>query len=286
MTIDQLKHFTAAARERNLSRAAEQLYISHSAISRSISSLEKELGVRLLDRTSRSVTPTMAGELLYMRATKLLHEFDMIRIDVSELGKAKKGLLRFSSAIPYNENIMRKVQMFKSHNDDVELVFRSTTPFRAISDLMDGRCDICITYSFAGSPMVPNIGRIPLEEGSFVLVTSVENELSKRKSIRFSELQNILEESNSAPPIIPGLKQHTPPAIDEAMRREISIEDIFFSVRMNMENAIVPEHSTSNLDSRCVSIPLTGKPDEINYRIYMYYDAVNPNPALNEFLEL
>ena len=106
MTIDQLKHFTAAARERNLSRAAEQLYISHSAISRSISSLEKELGVRLLDRTSRSVTPTMAGELLYMRATKLLHEFDMIRIDVSELGKAKKGLLRFSSAIPYNENII------------------------------------------------------------------------------------------------------------------------------------------------------------------------------------
>ena len=219
-----------------------------------------------------------------MRASKLLAEFDRIKLDVSELGKADRGLLRFSSAVPYNEKIMRKVQIFKSRAEDVEVVFRSTTPFHSIGDLIDGRCDICITYSFAGAPLTSDIGRIPLDEGSFVFVTSSQSKLAKRKSIKFSELENLL--GNAAPPLIPGLRQEAPPSIAEAMGHEISIEDIFFSVRMNMENVVVPEHGTVNLDNKCICIPLTGKSEDINYRVYMYYDMSNPNPALCSFLEI
>ncbi|MCR5784445.1 MAG: LysR family transcriptional regulator [Eubacterium sp.] len=283
MTLDQLTHFTAAATELNLSRAAEKLYISHSAISRSISSLEKELGTTLLNRSSRSVSLTKAGSLLYMRASKLLEEFDRIQKDVKDLGKSEREILRFSSAIPYSEKIMKHVQIYKSSNPNVEMVFRSTTPYQATFDLLDGRCDICITYSFSAPAVTKNLERIKLEDGNFVFITSVDNKLSKRKSIRVNEISKHLANNNSTPPIIPGFSRSQPHSLEEALYKEMGVEDIFFSVRMNMESVVIPEHSTAGLDERCVCIPISGNPEDIGYQIYLYYDLANPNPALKSF---
>src|SRR5512132_3488406 len=62
--VNDLLAFLAVARERSFTRAAAQLGVSQSALSHTIRGLEERLGLRLLTRTTRSVSPTEAGERL------------------------------------------------------------------------------------------------------------------------------------------------------------------------------------------------------------------------------
>lgn len=67
MTIHQMECFLEAARTLNFTEAARRLYISQQGLSRQIASLEKELELRLFDRTTRDVRLTRSGELLLWR---------------------------------------------------------------------------------------------------------------------------------------------------------------------------------------------------------------------------
>lgn len=71
MTHTQLKSFLAIARYRSFTAAADQLYISQSALSQQMKSLEQELGFTLFDRSSRQVTLTEAGRSFYRNAQQL-----------------------------------------------------------------------------------------------------------------------------------------------------------------------------------------------------------------------
>src|SRR5580698_424186 len=70
----QLRAFVLVANARSFSRAAESLGVSSSALSQTIRGLEERLGVRLLNRTTRSVSPTEAGELLLRRVSPAIEE--------------------------------------------------------------------------------------------------------------------------------------------------------------------------------------------------------------------
>ena len=68
--------FLAVAREQSFTRAAAQLGVSQSALSQTLRSLESRLGLRLLTRTTRSVSPTETGERLLRAAGPRLEETD------------------------------------------------------------------------------------------------------------------------------------------------------------------------------------------------------------------
>ncbi len=73
MELEQLRIFAAAAREGSLSGAARRLYISHSTVSRTVSTLERELGAKLMERGSHELRLTAAGETLLIESERLLH---------------------------------------------------------------------------------------------------------------------------------------------------------------------------------------------------------------------
>jgi LysR family nitrogen assimilation transcriptional regulator len=86
MTLEQLRIFIAVVDTGGFSSAARALYISHSTTSRQVSALEESLGVRLLVRTSRSVSPTDKGRVLYDRAKALLESEAALRRELSASG--------------------------------------------------------------------------------------------------------------------------------------------------------------------------------------------------------
>ncbi len=73
---DNLAAFTVVVREGSFTRAAAQLGVSQSALSHTISTLEKRLGLKLLNRTTRSISPTEAGERLYQTAVPRFADID------------------------------------------------------------------------------------------------------------------------------------------------------------------------------------------------------------------
>lgn len=80
--LNDLLSFVAVAREGTFTRAAAQLGVTQSALSQSISGLEARLQIRLLTRTTRSVSPTAAGERLL---NAIGNRFDEIEAELDEL---------------------------------------------------------------------------------------------------------------------------------------------------------------------------------------------------------
>ena len=89
--------FLAVAREKSFTRAAAKLGISQSALSQTVSALEERLGVRLLNRTTRSVAPTEAGQRLFQTAGTRFDEMDAEVAALSELRDKPAGHLRITA---------------------------------------------------------------------------------------------------------------------------------------------------------------------------------------------
>lgn len=83
--LDHLAALIAVAEERSFTRAAARLGLSQSALSQTIRGLETRLGIRLLNRTTRSVPPTPAGERLLQAVAPRIKEIDAALAAASEL---------------------------------------------------------------------------------------------------------------------------------------------------------------------------------------------------------
>jgi DNA-binding transcriptional LysR family regulator len=90
----ELAAFMAVANERSFRRAAQRLGLSPSALSHTIRSLEERLGARLLNRTTRSVAPTEAGQLLFARLEPVLGEMEAAVRDVGAHQGTPRGTVR------------------------------------------------------------------------------------------------------------------------------------------------------------------------------------------------
>jgi DNA-binding transcriptional LysR family regulator len=95
--LNDLQAFVAVARDRSFTRAAAQLGVSPSALSHTIRGLEERLGVRLLTRTTRSVSPTEAGERVLRTAGPRFDEIDAELAALSELRSKPSGTIRITA---------------------------------------------------------------------------------------------------------------------------------------------------------------------------------------------
>lgn len=95
--INDLLAFAAVARERSFTRAAGQLGISQSGLSHTIRALEERLGLRLLTRTTRSVSPTLAGERLLATLTPRLAEIEAELNAIASLRDTPAGTIRLTA---------------------------------------------------------------------------------------------------------------------------------------------------------------------------------------------
>ncbi|MCC8392792.1 LysR family transcriptional regulator [Paraburkholderia sp. MMS20-SJTR3] len=96
-TLADLTAFSAVAAHRSFRRAADALGVSRSSLSHAMLALERELGVRLLNRTTRSVAPTEAGEALLMRLGPVLRDLDEALDAVADSRGSPSGTLRINA---------------------------------------------------------------------------------------------------------------------------------------------------------------------------------------------
>ena len=97
-SLRQLKVFVTVARAKSFSRAGEMIGLSQSAVSHSIKELEHQTGVRLLDRTTREVVLTEAGQQLAGRLERLLDELTSTLRDAGRVGQQLTGTVRVAAS--------------------------------------------------------------------------------------------------------------------------------------------------------------------------------------------
>src|SRR6187431_854776 len=106
VTLRQLRVFLAVAGERNFSRAGDAVALTQPAVSRAILELESQVGLKLLDRTTREVVLTDAGQSLAARLERVLDELDQTLLDVRGMASARRGKVRVASSPTLSAQLM------------------------------------------------------------------------------------------------------------------------------------------------------------------------------------
>ena len=98
--------FMAVAEQRNFTRAAKQIGISTATLSQTIRGLEERLGIRLLNRTTRSVAPTEAGEMLLSRLKPVLEDYEAAIDSINQFRDKPAGIVRLTVPPPAAHSII------------------------------------------------------------------------------------------------------------------------------------------------------------------------------------
>jgi DNA-binding transcriptional LysR family regulator len=121
-TFNDLYAFTMVARHRSFTKAAAQMGMSQSALSQTVRNLEEGLGVRLLTRSTRSVSPTEAGERLLARLGPQFSEMEAALEELNEVRDKPRGSIRISAGEhPAAAVLQPKLAAFLAEYPDVEV---------------------------------------------------------------------------------------------------------------------------------------------------------------------
>jgi len=99
--LDAMRAFVTVVSEGAFTRAAEKLDMSPQLVSKYVSQLEKHLGVRLLNRTTRQLHLTEAGASYHLRAQQVLHDIEDMECQIGDLQTEARGMLRISAPVSF-----------------------------------------------------------------------------------------------------------------------------------------------------------------------------------------
>ncbi len=137
--LNELQAFVVITREGSFTRAAAQLGVSQSALSHTMRALEARLGVRLLTRTTRSISTTEAGQRLYLSMAPRFEEIEQELAAVSEFRDTPAGTVRISASEHAANNILWP-RLLKVLPDYPDIHIEITVDY-ALSDIVAQRYD-------------------------------------------------------------------------------------------------------------------------------------------------
>jgi DNA-binding transcriptional LysR family regulator len=150
--LRHLRYFVAVARERNFTRAAEQLHIAQPPLSRQVKQLEDELGIDLIETGSRPLRLSEAGRLFYEQAVQVLERVDEMKTMITRLHAAERSRfsIGFVGSTLYGK-LPTVIRSYRAARPAVELTLLEMTSVEQIAALKEGRIDV-------------GFGRIPLDD--------------------------------------------------------------------------------------------------------------------------
>ena len=145
MTLQQLKYILAISETGSMNKAAEQLYVSQPSLTSSVQELEKEIGIKIFNRSGRGVTLTSDGVEFIQYARQVVGQFDILAEKYINKGSIKK---KFGvSAQHYSFAVKAFVEMVKKFDTaKYEFAVRETKTAEVISDVAAMRSEIGIIY--------------------------------------------------------------------------------------------------------------------------------------------
>ena len=141
--LRQIKYFQAVARCGSFTEAAEDCYISQSAISQQIQALEQELGLTLLERKNRRFTLTAAGKHFYEKSLILTADFDKLCMETLRIARREVPQLHVGCLQGYSgQEFQQALAEFTEKHPDIALHISNGTHEELYEELISGRLDL------------------------------------------------------------------------------------------------------------------------------------------------
>lgn len=187
MHIETLKVFCDVVETRSFSTAASQNFVTQSAVSQQVRTLEERYGRRLLERTRGNVQATPAGEVLYHMAKEIIRLYDDMEAKLREAAEMVAGTVRVA-AVPSVGlyELSGPLRAFLSQYPQVHLRLEYARASRIYEDAQKGNIDLGIV---AYPQRRPGITIIPFRQDRLVIVTPPGHPLARQKSVSLGRLQ-------------------------------------------------------------------------------------------------
>lgn len=188
MEIWQLKYFIQVYNENSFSKAAENLHISQQGLSKIIKNMEEELGVVLFERSSKGVSPTLLGRLLYEKSRGAIREFDLMMDFLNDVVKLKKGTI--SIGLPHSlftKYFATMLWKFKETYPDITLEIVELPSYACERHMKNSFLDLSFVIN---SDNMEKVNFYPLFSCNMTVLASKENALTNSSNVKIKDLEN------------------------------------------------------------------------------------------------
>jgi len=165
INIQTLRYISAVEQTGSISRAGQQLYVSHSTISRAIKELETEIGITLFHRTSKGVIPTTAGTEFIRQARSLLSDLDSLESHYFEQSNMVKETLLVAAPryTAVTNALMKYYKTYCKNSEYLNLVLLEDTADHILRMVTDHTCNLGILH-YTSDQEEAFFGRLKLME--------------------------------------------------------------------------------------------------------------------------
>ncbi|MDQ0979645.1 LysR family transcriptional regulator [Pseudomonas synxantha] len=187
LDLRKLRYFLTVAEELHFGRAALRLHLAQPPLTRQISALETELGFKLFDRTSRTVTLTAQGRAFLPYAMSVLEQVELAQVIAGKLaaGTAGQLTLGYVSSIALSDLFSRAIQAFAQRFPDVQLTLVECASGGLGAQLADGRLDIGLSRLL---PKSTDVQVLSLGEERLVAAVSSDSPLASQATVSLAQL--------------------------------------------------------------------------------------------------
>jgi DNA-binding transcriptional LysR family regulator len=187
MELKQLNYFVAVVNHMSFSKAAEKLHISQPSLSNAIKNLERDLGFQIIERNTRNIRLTEAGEVLYDRAIHLLSEMTIVKKEMEEVRLVGKGELQIGMIESVKYWIPKVIVRYNEHFSEMHIRLTEVLGGSDVKNsLRKYETHAIITNQLI---MEVDIETVPLYKEKLVLVLHVSHPMANRESITLKELE-------------------------------------------------------------------------------------------------
>src|SRR6201997_1889957 len=188
MELRQLRYLVALADEQHFTRAAAREHIAQPALSQQIRRLEQEVGLALVERTTRRVTITEAGRTLVARARRILSEIDAANAEMQALAGVRTGHVMLGTLHTMGPvDVSLALAVFHQRHPGVELTVREESSEELAEMLRDDVLDLAF-LSVTDRMESHGLGLHQLVSEELVAVLPGSHPLAGRAEVRMSEL--------------------------------------------------------------------------------------------------
>jgi DNA-binding transcriptional LysR family regulator len=191
LNVARLKVLKEVAYRGSLSRAADALDYTQSAVSQQIAALEGETGMMLLERHPRGVSLTAAGQTLVGHAEGILARLDTAEAALAAIAGLRGGRLRMASFPSAGSTLMPlAIANFRASYPEVELTLAEGEPEEIVPRLRAGELDLALLFEFEDEEPLPSeLACSPLLEDPMYLALPRAHPLAQRTKLRLAQLQ-------------------------------------------------------------------------------------------------
>lgn len=187
-SIADLRAFATVSELQSFAAAAKVLHLSQPALSRRISHLEETLGVRLFDRTTRSVELTLLGRSFLGQIQRVIDDLDRSVVSLHDVARLEAGDITvgcvFSAVHDFLPPVIRR---FREQYPQVMVRIIEEGADEVLACVKDGEADFALNYT---GMQDPEVEFTPLLKEPFVLACPAGHPLAKRNTVTWQELAN------------------------------------------------------------------------------------------------